>query len=88
MAGYSTMRPIQELSVQDDDHLHVVCRYVERNALAAGLVQRGRLALREPLEWVQWDVTDPACPVADPACQAEWNVSTNRSATKKWKWKS
>jgi len=26
--------------VQGDDHFHVVCRYVERNALAAGLVAR------------------------------------------------
>jgi len=26
--------------VQDDDHFHVVCRYVERNALTANLVQR------------------------------------------------
>ncbi len=26
--------------VQDDDHFYVVCRYVERNALRAGLVER------------------------------------------------
>jgi putative transposase len=26
--------------VQDDEHFHVACRYVERNALAAGLVTR------------------------------------------------
>ena len=26
--------------VQDDDHFHVVCRYVERNALTANLVER------------------------------------------------
>ncbi len=26
--------------VQDDDHFHLVCRYVERNALRAGLVDR------------------------------------------------
>ena len=26
--------------IQDDDHFHVVCRYVERNALAAALVVR------------------------------------------------
>ena len=27
----------KSLPVQDDDHFHVVCRYVERNALRAGL---------------------------------------------------
>ena len=29
--------------VQDDDHFHAVCRYVERNALAARLVARAEL---------------------------------------------
>jgi putative transposase len=28
--------------VQDDDHFHVVCRYVERNALRSGLVKRAQ----------------------------------------------
>jgi len=28
--------------VQDDDHFHVVCRYVERNALTANLVKRAQ----------------------------------------------
>ena len=34
--------------VQDDDHFHVVCRYVERNGLRANLVKRA-----EQYRW--WD---------------------------------
>jgi putative transposase len=30
----------KSFAVEDDDHFHVVCRYVERNALRANLVQR------------------------------------------------
>ncbi len=52
--------------VQDDDHFHVVCRYVQRNALTAKLVKRaedyrwGRLfnwlGGESPIELVPWPV--------------------------------
>ena len=52
--------------VQDDDHFHVVCRYVERNALTAKLVKRAedyrwgslynRLGGNSPLELATWPV--------------------------------
>ncbi len=37
----------KSFSVQDDDHFYVACRYVERNALRAGLVERA-----EDWQWV------------------------------------
>jgi putative transposase len=38
--GHLYQGRFKSFPVQDDDHFHVVCRYVERNALAAGLVRR------------------------------------------------
>lgn len=37
--GRQTLSP-ESFPVQDDPHLLILCRYVERNALRAGLVQR------------------------------------------------
>lgn len=52
--------------IQDDDHFHVVCRYVERNALTANLVQRAEdyrwgslyhwLGGESPIELAPWPV--------------------------------
>ena len=52
--------------VQDDDHFHVVCRYVERNALTANLVKRAEnyrwgslsnwLGGESPIELAPWPV--------------------------------
>jgi putative transposase len=52
--------------VQDDDHFHVVCRYVERNALTANLVKRAEdyrwgslfnwLGGESPIELSPWPV--------------------------------
>ena len=52
--------------VQDDDHFHVVCRYVERNALTANMVKRAEeyrwgslfnwLGGESPIELASWPV--------------------------------
>jgi putative transposase len=52
--------------VQDDDHFHVVCRYVERNALTAKIVKRAEkyrwgslwnwLGGESPIELAPWPV--------------------------------
>ena len=39
-SGHLYQARYKSFPVQDDDHFFAVCRYVERNALAAGLVQR------------------------------------------------
>lgn len=38
--GHLYQGRFKSFPIQDDDHFHVVCRYVERNALRAGLVDR------------------------------------------------
>lgn len=38
--GHVYQGRFKSFPVQDDDHFSVVCRYVERNALRAGLVER------------------------------------------------
>ena len=38
--GHVYQQRFKSFPVQDDDHFLVVCRYVERNALRAGLVSR------------------------------------------------
>lgn len=38
--GHVYQGRFKSFPVQDDEHFHVVCRYVERNALRAGLVKR------------------------------------------------
>lgn len=38
--GHLYQQRYKSFPIQDDDHFFVVCRYVERNALRAGLVKR------------------------------------------------
>ena len=38
--GHVYQQRTKSFPIQDDDHFFVVCRYVERNALRAGLVAR------------------------------------------------
>jgi putative transposase len=38
--GHVYQGPFKSFPVEDDDHLFTVCRYAERNAVRAGLVQR------------------------------------------------
>ena len=40
--GHVYQGRFKSFPVQDDDHFHVVCRYVERNALTAKLVQKAQ----------------------------------------------
>ncbi|HUS39133.1 MAG TPA: hypothetical protein VMX74_06765, partial [Pirellulales bacterium] len=52
--------------VQDDDHFHIVCRYVERNAFTANLVKRAEayrwgslsnwIGGESPIELALWPV--------------------------------
>ena len=39
-SGHVYQGRYKSFPVQDDNHFHVVCRYVERNALTAGIVKR------------------------------------------------
>lgn len=41
-AGHLYQGRFKSFPVQEDQHLRVVCRYVERNALRAGLIQRAQ----------------------------------------------
>lgn len=55
--------------VQSDEHFHTVCRYVERNALRAGLVERAEQWRWGSLwRWVQ--ATEP-----DPRLLAPWPLA-------------
>ena len=45
-SGHVDQGRFRSFSVQDDDHFDTVCRYVERHALRAHLVQRA-----EPWRW-------------------------------------
>ena len=47
-SGHVYQGRFKSFPVQDDEHFLTVCRYVERNALRANLVRRGRLALGKP----------------------------------------
>ena len=38
--GHVYQGPFKSFPVQDDDHFYAVCRYVERNAVRAGLAER------------------------------------------------
>lgn len=38
--GHLYQQRFKSFPIQDDEYFHVVCRYVERNALRAGLVKR------------------------------------------------
>jgi putative transposase len=56
--GHVYQGRFKSFPVQDDGHFHVVCRYVERNALRAGLVKRA-----EDWRWGSlWRWTQPLEP--------------------------
>jgi len=55
--------------VQDDNHLYTVCRYVERNALRANLVERA-----EDWRWgTLWQRRQRSCPEGYPSL-SDWPV--------------
>ena len=47
-SGHVYQGRFKSFPVQGDEHFLTACRYVERNALRAKLVKRGRLALEQP----------------------------------------
>jgi putative transposase len=63
-SGHLYQGRYKSFPVQDDGHLLTVCRYVERNALRAGLVERA-----EQWRWASlwWAVTTSPVPVPGSA---------------------
>ena len=64
--GHIYQGRFKSFPVQDDDHFHVVCRYVERNALAAGLVKRAE-------DW-KWGSLWNWCGGSSPIRLAAWPI--------------
>ncbi len=64
--GHVYQGRFKSFPVQDDEHFHVVCRYVERNALAAKLVKKAQdfrwgslynwLGGDSPIELATWPI--------------------------------
>ena len=66
--GHVYQGPFKSFPVESDEHLYTVCRYVERNPLRAGLVERAE-------DWVwgsAWAQLHPHDPRALPLC--DWPV--------------
>ena len=66
--GYLYQSRFKSFPIQDDSHFLVVCRYVERNALRAGLVNRAE-QWRFGSLW-RWQQTPPA----DPHLLSPWPI--------------
>ena len=66
--GHLYQGRFKSFPVQDDGHLHTVCRYVERNALRAGLVERA-----EDWRWGSLRRRDDATSSPGPAPDA-WPI--------------
>lgn len=66
--GHVYQGPFKSFPVQSDEHLYTVCRYVERNPVRAGLVERAE-------DWIwssAWARLHPDDPRALPLC--EWPI--------------
>lgn len=81
--GHIYQGPFKSFPIQTDDHLLTVCRYVERNALRAGLVDRA-----EDWEWGSlWTrqhgprATKPALAKWPIQVPANWNELVNQPLT-------
>ena len=71
--GHVDQQRYKSFPVQDDDHFLVVCRYVERNALRAGLVRRA-----EDWQWGSlWRWRHPE--VVDRVPLAAWPTPRSRN---------
>ncbi len=70
--GHLYQGPYKSFPVQDDDHFYTVCRYVERNALRASLVERaeqwrwgslaqwlGQQCVEETVKLCEWPLPRP-----------------------------
>jgi putative transposase len=82
--GHLYQGTYKSFPVQNDEHFHTVCRYVERNALRAGLVKRaedwrwGSLWQREQDKPVKGYPPLADWPIPRPR---QWAVAVNRPET-------
>lgn len=81
--GHVYQGPFKSFPVESDEHLYTVCRYVERNAARAGLVERA-----EDWTWGSaWARLHPEHPLALPLCEwpiarpADWLTRVNQPLT-------
>jgi putative transposase len=69
-SGHLYQGRFKSFPVQGDDHLYTLCRYVERNALRAGLVGRA-----EHWRWGSlWDAAHGAGPSSDRPALSDWPI--------------
>lgn len=68
--GHLYQGRFKSFPIQDDGHFHIVCRYVERNALAAGLVSRAE-------DW-PWGSLWNWCGGSSPITLAPWPIARSR----------
>lgn len=82
--GHVYQQRYKSFPIQDDDHFLVVCRYVERNALRAGLVKRAEAWRWGSLwRWLQQPEPDPKLLTAWPLPrQPGWLKRVNEALTK------
>lgn len=72
--GHVYQGTYKSFPVQDDDHFHTVCRYVERNALRANLVERA-----EDWRWgTLWQRRQRFCPEGYPTL-SDWPLARPRN---------
>jgi len=83
--GHLYQGRFKSFPVQDDEHFLAVCRYVERNALRAGLVKRA-----EDWRWCslgrRWVAEDPGRPKLSAGAlpfPADWLKQVNRAQNEK-----
>ncbi len=83
--GHLYQQRYKSFPIQDDDHFLVVCRYVERNALRAKLVERAEDWRWSSLwRWLQRPEPDPKLLSAWPlARSARWVERVNEPLSKK-----
>ena len=66
--GHVYQGRFKSFPVQDDEHFHVVCRYVERNALRAGLVEKAE-------DWKWGSLSRWLCkPEPEPKLLSPWPI--------------
>ncbi len=82
--GHVYQQRYKSFPIQDDEHFFVVCRYVERNALRAGLVDRAEQWRWGSLwRWFQEAEPDPKLLSAWPLPRLPgWAARVNESLTK------
>ncbi|MCC9599398.1 transposase [Stieleria sp. JC731] len=83
--GHVYQQRYKSFPIQDDVHFHVVCRYVERNALRAGLVDSAELWRRGSLwRWHNKQDSEPKLlspwPLARPP---KWVTRVNQALSEK-----